>query len=273
MSRTENRRETRVYDLDYFSGSQMFLYIGDVWIDEVTSLEYRIENTKQPIYGYASQLYDDMAAGQILVRGRFTINFKEQGYLWAVLQRYYNQGYEANFVGPPSPVGPLSDKFLESQSKLNTDAYRRSGGMQNNSSRPVMTKNATAIGRASIERVMQGNASPSELSKFYHGMAAYATSDVSNPRDAAFEALAEAFEDQVWVTGDNDVLNSQIRRVDEQLFDGFDIYVVFGNYAEPKANHTVQKIIGVNINAWGKTIEINGLPIQEQYEFIAKTVA
>lgn len=267
MPTDDSRRETRIYDLDYFSGSQMFLYIGDVWVDEVTSLEYRVRNTKQPIYGYASQLYDDIAAGQILVEGTFTINFKEQGYLWAVLQRYYTQGTLVIEDGDKK-----KDKFQKREAELR-QAHRAIGTEPFNPAQPVYTKNGTYIPRASIERVTQGNATRSELGKFYHDMAAYASADVNSPKDKAFEALAEAFEDQVWVSRDNNTLNSQIRRVDDEIFDGFDIYVVFGNYTIPKANHTVQKIIGVNITQWGKGIEINGMPIQEQYDFIAKTVA
>ena len=51
------------------------------------------------------------------------------------------------------------------------------------------------------------------------------------------------------------------------------MYVVFGNFLNNKANHTVQKIIGVRLLSQGKQVQVGGQPVQEQYTFIAKSVA
>jgi hypothetical protein len=256
---------TYVYDLDYFTGSQMFLYVGDVWLDEVTSLQYVTRQTKRPIFGYASQLWDDCAAGQVLVQGQFTINYKEQGYLWAVLRRFKNIDSATAFAGAEGiKRAAFKDRRLTSPDLITRSKLNR---------KPVWGSNATRIDRRSIERVVQGDVSRGDAYDFYTDLAGYSTFNVNSPRDKVFEDIAEEFEDQIWSRelGNKDLTN-QIRRTDDNAFDGFDIFVVFGNYSNPKANHTVQKIVNVRLISQGKVIKIDGEPIQESYEFIARTV-
>ena len=242
---------TAVYDLEYFSGAQMFLYIGEVWVDEITSLRYITQQDKTPIYGYASQLWDDCAAGHVIVQGEFTINFKEQGYLWAVLDHYKKVMTDAGAARP---------------------GYGSGAAMQ--------------MKRQSIERILQGDVSKGDQYRFYMDLAGYSSYDeklTGNPsgknkkylgRDTTFEDVVEAFEDAIWSKSiNNQNLRQSVRRTDDNTFDGFDMYVVFGNYAEPKANHTVQKIIDVRLTSQGKIIKIDGEPIQESYGFLAQTVA
>jgi hypothetical protein len=128
------------------------------------------------------------------------------------------------------------------------------------------------VSRASIERIVQGDVTKQDRYDFYQDLAGYATFDVNSPKDKIFEDIVEAFEDEVWKTGDNEDLLKQIRRTDDNIFDDFDIYVAMGNYSVPGANHTVQKLVGVRLTSQGKGIEIGGAPIQESYEFIARTV-
>lgn len=75
----------------YFSGAQTSIYIGDIWIDDINSINYTVQQSTTPIYGYGSQHYDLLPKGQILISGSFRINFKEPNYLWIALkaaQRY-----------------------------------------------------------------------------------------------------------------------------------------------------------------------------------------
>lgn len=262
---SKNQFYTKIYDLDYFTGSQMFLYIGDVWVDEITSLEYVIQQQKIPLYGYASQLFDDTAAGRVLVQGSFTINFKEQGYLWAVLRRYFNI--------TAASLGVRSAKSDNQLLKTNRGSSRTMPDILNDKGNRVAS-NGTRISKASIERMTQGEATRGERFKFYHDLAAYATFDTNSPRDRIFEDIVEAFEDEVWQPNSSNAgLNSQIRRIDANKFDGFDMYIVFGNYSVPGANHSVRKIIGVRLLSESKSIVIDGAPIQESYSFIAQSVA
>ena len=252
---------TRIWDLEYYTSNQAFIYIGDVWVDEITSFSYNLIQNKTPVWGYASQLFDGCSAGHVLVQGQFTINFKEAGYLWAILRRWHNIDNE--FLSVRTGKDPL---------KKNLSRALMRGKRDLNDDRPIIGSNGTKVQRGSIERVVQGDVPRGELYDFYNSLAGYATSDVDSPKDKAFEDIAEAFEDEIWKTSDNNDLIQQLRRADDNMFDGFDVYGVFGNYANPKANHTTSKIVGVRITSQGKAVEMNDMPIQEQYTFIARTV-
>jgi hypothetical protein len=251
---------TTVYDLDYYSSSQMFLYIGDVWVDEVTSLRCDIQQNKTPLYGYASQLFDDTADGHVLVYGHFTINYKEAGYLWAVLRRYFNVTAANTGI-----KGAERDNIGKASRRTAPDLVNNKG--------EYVASNGTRISRASIERLVQNETTREENFKFYHDLASYATFDIKSPKDRVFEDIVEAFEDEIWQPGqDNHTLNSQIRRADHNKFDGFDMYLVFGDYSTPGANHTVEKIIGVRLQGKSKQVLVGGAPIQEQYNYIAQSI-
>jgi hypothetical protein len=258
---------TRVYDLEYFSSNQCFLYIGDVWVDEVTSMQYVRQQQKTPLYGYASQLFDATSAGHVLVSGSFSINFKEQGYLWAVLRRWHSLDSKMlDIKGYRDPASAKKARALV-MNKRGADPFNSTGG------RPVVGSNGTKISRATIESITKGDASKTDRDKFYKSLAGYSSFDVGSPQDRTFEDIVEAFEDEVWNTADNADLLNEARNPDNVLFDNFDAYVVFGNYSNPKSNHTVQKIIGIRLTSQGKTIMMNDQPIQEQYSFIARSLA
>lgn len=256
----------RYYDLEYFSGSQATIYIGDVWVDEVTFIMYRRIQEKTPLYGYASQLFDDTAAGHVLVQGSFAINYKEQGYLWAILRRWFNYGEDSfSEKGRVDPVNSRKAKILTAN-KIGTDPNKIGG-------RPILGSNGTRVSRATVERLLQNKASRQERYEFYRSLAGYATFSPGTGKDKIFEDIVEIFEDQLWKFSDNRKLLEQVRRIDDNVFDGFDIYVLFGNYSNPKANHTAQKIIGVRLTEEAKTVQIDGEPVQEVYNFIARTTA
>ena len=65
----------------YYCGGQAQVFFDDVLIDEIGMLQFNVVTNKQPIYGYASQLFDTVAAGNMIIQGAFTINFVEANYL------------------------------------------------------------------------------------------------------------------------------------------------------------------------------------------------
>lgn len=251
----------KTYDLEYFNGSTASIYIGDTWIDEITSISFQTKQNKTPLYGYASQLFDVLAPGQVLVQGNFTINYKEQGYLWLVLRRWFGF-YKEDIEGKSrkDPLTAAQSKKL-SRGKIGTNSSNIGG-------KPIIGSNGTLVSRASVERLVQGKASRNERYQYYQSLGGYAS---ALGKDEIFEDLVESFEDELWENRSDEELISQIRRTDDNIFDGFDIYVVFGNYANPSANHTACKIVGVSLTSRGKSISIDGTPVQEIYEFIAKT--
>ena len=68
----------------YFSSIDAEIYFGDVFIDEATQVTWQVQQNVQPIYGYNSYVYDDIAVGARLVNGSFTINFTKAGYMYEI---------------------------------------------------------------------------------------------------------------------------------------------------------------------------------------------
>src|SRR5208337_853391 len=72
----------------YFTVTGARMYIGNIFIDELNSIQYALQDNAVPIYGYASRYIDAYAQGRSLVQGQFTINFVTEGYLYTVMQEY-----------------------------------------------------------------------------------------------------------------------------------------------------------------------------------------
>lgn len=251
----------RFSDREYFNSTVAQIYIGDIWIDEITSIGYSFTQNKTPIYGYASQLFDDVSYGQGLVNGAFTINFKEQGYLWVVLRRWFNMTKDLiEGTGRTDPLTARQSRILNRQ-KLGTDETGIGG-------RPIIGSNGNKVSRTGIERMLSDKMTRQERYEYYQSLAGYAT--VSNGIDKKFEDIVEVFEDQVWSGLSDDQLYKQIRTTEDNMFDGFDIYITLGNYANPYANHTAVKLENVRLVGRTMQIQVDDDVIQEKYEFIAR---
>jgi hypothetical protein len=263
---------SNVYDLEYFSGAQMNMYIGDVLIDEVTSLEVKVHQKKMPVYGYASQLFDKVAAGTILVEGSFTINYKESGYLYTVLERYRSliKGGHSNKQSP----------FI-SQDALSQISKNRTGGAISNNQKGFLRRQNIEQINASVEEIISGkningdNIRPEELIDYYNSITGFNNNSRARNGSAPgalppTEAIFETFEDKIWGSEDLN-RDSEGRRGDSNRFDDFTIYVTMGDYnRNDRVNHTAKRIDNVHLLGQAQTIAINGEPIAEAYWFFAK---
>jgi hypothetical protein len=232
----------KAYEFDYFSGSQIGIYIGDILVDDIESIQYTVTQTKRPIFGYASQYFHKMADGQVLVEGAFSIPFKEADYILATLQRYRDTHTPINTPAGPQPLGETPDYLVL---------------------------------RENIERrMMEGVKKDLPIYDLY--------TDLSALSDEQFENVAEVFEDVLWQQPSMDFLTGNVspgvknvsdyvRRADQ--YPPVDIYILYGDIANKAANHTIKKLIDVSIIGEGQAIVVGGVPISEQYRFIAKNAA
>lgn len=254
----------RVYDKDYFSGSQAALYIGDVFVDEVVSYAFRVSQTKTPIYGYGSQLFDAVSKGPVLVSGNFAINFKESAYLYLVLMRYQEIVRGVETVLKKVTKGSLTP---DPRSLINTITdHERQARLVPAPFKFKTRPNHGNIVRSSIERVIQGNITTREKHDFLQSLAGFAS---QRGLDATFEDYADAFEDVLWES-DTSNLDELVTRTDDSFFNGFDVYFTYGDYNNPKANHTVERITGIHLTGSEKRVNISGEPIIESYDFFAR---
>ena len=76
------------YEENYFSGSDVGIYIGDKWVDDIVSLQYGTINNKAPMYGYASTHFDAVGKGTTIVQGQFGIVFSKSEYFKKILENY-----------------------------------------------------------------------------------------------------------------------------------------------------------------------------------------
>lgn len=72
---------------EYFSGANVHVYFGSVWIDQMASIEFQLQEQVAPIYGFHSYTYDRISRGNRIVQGSFTLSFTENGYLQTILDR------------------------------------------------------------------------------------------------------------------------------------------------------------------------------------------
>jgi len=69
----------------YFSGANVVMYFGKIWVDEIVTLSFGVQEKVEPIHGYASYTPDAFARGFRQISGNFSINFREKHYLTNIL--------------------------------------------------------------------------------------------------------------------------------------------------------------------------------------------
>jgi hypothetical protein len=278
------------YEYDHYSGSQIVVMIGDVVIDNAVAVQYDVQQSKTPVYGYASQYYTFVADGHVLVQGALTIAFKEAGYLLWPIQRYINLVGDGRLSGGNKSFQTAS-RFSTRGNEI-TRGYKPSDNTLMEASRAAEDK---TVMRANVEQVMEWtNPKRADASTPIKNNSSYNNflTSLGHLPDGAFEDWAEVFEDAIWYGSDptnpmvrdklfaktlpesvteikdEDVLNH--RRPD--LYPSIDIQIVYGDMSEQAPNHTVRKLLDVSFVGSSQTIEISGQPIFEQYTFIARNL-
>jgi len=59
----------------YYSMIDAEIYFGDTYIEEIHDITWNFKQQQAPIYGYNSYLFDEVALGNRLITGTFTVNF------------------------------------------------------------------------------------------------------------------------------------------------------------------------------------------------------
>lgn len=65
----------------YYSSLDAEIFFGSIYIDEITSIIWNMNQQVLPIYGYNSYTFDDLATGTRMVQGQFATNFIQSAYL------------------------------------------------------------------------------------------------------------------------------------------------------------------------------------------------
>lgn len=129
----------------YYSGTDIRIYLGDMWVDEIVEIGFDLQEQVAPIYGYASYTFDKVARGSRIVQGSFAVNFKEAGYLQTILNSLSSkQAGEnpswfnlSNFNGSPGVAAHKNtsvEHIIENFQGLADDYENAIWGEQSNSS-------------------------------------------------------------------------------------------------------------------------------------------
>lgn len=236
------------YEYDYFSGSQIQVLIGDILIDECVGITFAVQQSKTPVFGFASQYYTFVADGHVLVTGELTIAFKEAGYLLQPMKRFIER---VRNNGNNSPIQISEDRYMQ-MIRLNIEQmieYEQTGNRD-------ILKMWVELQHLPDDQ-FEDWAESFEDYLWFGG-------DTASPlsRDKMFSKnLTEQ---------DSFDLNtmSTHRRADQ--YPPIDIWIAYGDINVPAANHTVKKLLDVTFTGQVQTIEVSGNPVFEQYPFIAR---
>lgn len=85
-ARPDSRVEYQLFSSEYFSNADVKVYFGDIWVDDITSIGFTLQEEVMPIYGYNSYTFDTVARGKRIVQGQFSMNFTSVGFLHQVVE-------------------------------------------------------------------------------------------------------------------------------------------------------------------------------------------
>lgn len=219
---------------DYYSGSQIGVWFGNVYIDDIQSIQWSRNQAKKPIYGYASQTFDAVATGSVIITGSFVVNFRQSGYMQMVISeisKIYNR---------------LEDKTIWDSMRGIIGNHLKYGTFG-----PATTQAIIDIGNSkdfievakNYEDVIWGGGVPGDDGK-------NTTPKRNDPPDVKqSDDLSDGF--NIIITYGNLSGNEKTSITDYM-------------------QSTTKSINGVHLIGESQTIQVGGQPILEQYDFIAR---
>lgn len=223
---------------EYFSGANISVYFDDIWVDEVQSITFSLQENVQPIHGYASYTADAFAHGSRTVQGQLAVNFKAPHYIISTIRELELRKRDTSVHGRTFDSGMAYGNIQQSTARVTPE--------------DLISKNYTDETWGQIAQQMQSRIWGTEQGP----AAAVGEKLVSNPHDLYFYRQWEGRASQLRDTGINIVITyGNINNVHDHLFmDG----------------GTMLTITGVHFTGVAQAIGPNAEPIAEQYSFIAK---
>lgn len=86
----------------YYSGANVSIYVNEKELLECAGISFSYQNSRQPIYGYNSTLFDAMLPGREIIQGNFLINYVTPNYLLKLLNQEKAQSISYNVLNSPS---------------------------------------------------------------------------------------------------------------------------------------------------------------------------
>ena len=282
-----SRDNYQIYPYDYFSGADCKIFFGDIWVDDIITLQWDVSQRKTPIYGYASQYFDAIAKGQVIVQGSMSVSFKEVGYLnliqsvinaqqknSAQVIRHKVETYRAEAEAGLSKFTPRLNYFGDGANQPAT-----ASSFSPNGTPQIVRKEQT------IENILfsKKGGDASNAARSVAGELGFS----SKNRD--FEDFAELLEDTIWGDSNGEPYSTKqsLSRADEfdynehggisigrngEYSNVLNILLSFGDINDYRAEHTFVMLNDVHFVSTGMIVSPTGEPIAENYNFIAREI-
>lgn len=243
------KSQIRPWQIQYYSGVQCQIFFEDILVDEIVNIQFSTITNRSPIYGYASQLFDTVANGNLIVQGSFSVNFVEAGYLAILGMAMQNPSYGQNAFGRRSRVVASKEPTTENITQM---SYSGDGSASSVPSSLNFSKANSFVVKQAVRNIQGlGNEELRALAK-----------------DAKINKLLQ---------DTSFSLPNQINGVTSPTrFDKlppFDIYGVFGDYMNEQADHTVRCLKHVCLTGHSQSISVSGENILDQFSFVARDLS
>ena len=96
----------------YYSQCDAEIFFGDTYIDEIVDLTFTEQQNSQPLFGYNSYTYDEVAQGTRSIQGVFSVNFTSPGYIKSIVDAMVQAGAAKSNVSiaKTAPEGTIAEK-------------------------------------------------------------------------------------------------------------------------------------------------------------------
>lgn len=236
-------------DKMYFSGANVRVYFGDIWVEEMVSIQFSIDENVAPIFGFNSYMFDKIARGTRLVSGAFILNHTESGYLNVLLDRLYkNINEESSNLLNQNNLESLVKDVSKADSDRNIEKLLQIDGKESYNGYIEDLKNSYWGPQASSDNTIYRSGEGREYDTNYFKDEEGSTT--GNPlKDHGFNILID-YSPSANERDFQDCIEDMNKS--GSLFQSF------------------RSIIGVHITGENQIINPDGQPIQTQYNFVAR---
>lgn len=244
-----NRADTS--DKVYYSGANVRVYFGDIWIKEMVSIQFSIEENVAPIYGFNSYMFDKIARGTRMVTGAFILNHTENGYLDVILEQLQKNIDGENFDSlSESKMNELVNDLPSYKSERNIQNLLQIDGKKSYDTYIAELKNSFWVPSKASKNTIYKSGREREFDTSYYKNPE--GTSIRNPlKDHGFNILIDYSADG-----------------SEKDFEA----TLEGMKDRGSLIQSFRSIIGVHITGENQIISPDGQPIQTQYNFIARDI-
>lgn len=101
------------YYEQYYCGTDVQIFINGQWFDSITTFQYGLTNNKSPLYGYASQYFDAVAKGTIIVQGQIGIVLSDMDEFNKILKNESKAIDQHSYIQRRDVSGKVYDTWIK----------------------------------------------------------------------------------------------------------------------------------------------------------------